>query len=614
MFTGSGGLGKESLPPEWNINRFLHRDAFICLTIKGPLHLRSLFSNNRKPVVYFLMAAVLFSILYWTAALSKGVHVDEFFSWVYAQRFSFGQILQMKEFGIGHPPPFHLLQKIVQQFGIHNDIVALRLLNYGVGILFLLVLTKLLISSNTPPYLFLALSASGVMLNTFVVARMWGLVCLFSALLVWFGERYAHTGEKKDFRIFLAVALGGFLADFNFILLLPYILMVVMRRSKYIKSFFIIMFSSLLLLWLSTTVYLSVTDGLNTSRVVMKVIHQSEEVIYRFSVMIFQFRFIELLFVGLSAILLGAFLVRLNHYEKNVSNPILSHWMSSLKRHLSFISSSDILFLSTEEKMSEHDLDERNRHVILMNDFILFILIVIILEVLLKLGWLQLIEVMPTALLGLVWFYSRLIKMMPLNISAPEIRLTLTFVGAFWILLWAHQFFWRDLIIARFMAVLLPFVLVISYHYLSKLVQIVMSVVMVISGILFLQSAALEDNYPAPYSGGKQPIIYQDIFAFATDYFYAPIRNHEPYMLDFTPFDKFCRVCRIGVPDIPYDQMDSLWVIYRSRNKPIQELPPVFSRVSQEESNLTWVDKFGFKYLTPVYHRRYAIYKFVRKP
>ncbi len=519
----------------------------------------------------------------------------------------------MKEFGIGHPPPYHLLQKTIQQFGLENNVAALRLVNFGVGILFLLVLTKLLILPNTPPYLFLALSISGVMLNTFVLARMWGLVCLFSALLLQSGERYTVTGERKDFLTFMAIAAGGFLMDFNFILLLPYILMVTMTRTKYLKSTIAIMFSFLLLLWLSTTVFVATSSGLGVFKIVMKVIHQSEEVLYRFAVMIFQFRFMEFLIVGLSVILLGALLVRLINSEKLFSFPGIYKLTGLVKRLRPAFSPPDVYVSAIPGELSEHIYDNRREHAVLMNDFILFLLIVTILEVLLKLGWLQLIEVLPAALLGLTWFYLRLKTTIPLTISAPEIRLTLTFVGAFWLLLWAHQFFWRDLIIARFLVILLPFVLFLSYRYLSNLVQLLISLVMVMSGILFLLSASLEDNYPAPHTVGKQPIIYQNAFAYATDYFYATTKDSEPYMIDFTPFDKFCRICRIGTADIPYEQMDSVWVVYRSRNTPVPEIPPSFSMVSREETNLTRLDRFGFKYLTPVYHRRYALYKFVKK-
>ena len=59
---------------------------------------------------------------------------------------------------------------------------------------------------------------------------MWGLVCLASLLLFWAGESYARSAQPWKLILLAGACIFGFLSDYNFILMMPYLLYVIADR------------------------------------------------------------------------------------------------------------------------------------------------------------------------------------------------------------------------------------------------------------------------------------------------------------------------------------------------------------------------------------------------
>ena len=193
------------------------------------------FRPNQNSLIYLILPWIVFSIFYWVAAYFKPFNVDEFFSWVYAERCSFWEIITLRDTGIGHPPLFHLLQKTVQVcFSVYHPL-QVRLVNYVVGSVFIILLSRILKREQAVPGFFLAVASSACVLNVFVFSRMWGLVCLASLLLVWSGEKYVKARTRKNAIVFGIVAIFGFVSDYGFVLLIPYMIIVIFSNSQYLE-------------------------------------------------------------------------------------------------------------------------------------------------------------------------------------------------------------------------------------------------------------------------------------------------------------------------------------------------------------------------------------------
>ena len=70
--------------------------------------------------------------------------MDEFYSWVYAQKCTYAEILTLKDTGIGHPPLYHLIQKFVSDLLPGYHFVHVRIANFIFGILFLWVIFQII--------------------------------------------------------------------------------------------------------------------------------------------------------------------------------------------------------------------------------------------------------------------------------------------------------------------------------------------------------------------------------------------------------------------------------------------------------------------------------------
>ncbi len=212
----------------------------------------------------------------------------------------------------------------------------------------------------------------------------------------------------------------------------------------------------------------------------------------------------------------------------------------------------------------------------------------------------------------LIWLFkdARLIK--KINLQAQNTRLFFSILGSSLIVLWANQFFWRGLIDARFVIVLLPIFHLLVYRNFSKRILNIFACIYIFSGLLYLNSSGLADNYPPPAVQSEKPVIFMDAYAYSTQYFCGNEKSVEsPYIIHMEPFDKFCKLCQMGTPNVPFDSLTSFYLVWRATQDPANAIPSYFNRVNKSEPNLTWFDQLRFKYLHPVYTRRYAIFEYV---
>ena len=91
-----------------------------------------------------ILTLLFFTTAFWIAAFYKDYKGDEFYSWVYAKKCTYVEILQLKDTGIGHPPLYHLLQKISQDILPNKPPINVRTVNFIAGVLFLFFLIKFL--------------------------------------------------------------------------------------------------------------------------------------------------------------------------------------------------------------------------------------------------------------------------------------------------------------------------------------------------------------------------------------------------------------------------------------------------------------------------------------
>ena len=105
----------------------------------------------------------------------------------------------LKEFGIGHPPLYHLLQKLVQNFIPFYHPAVVRLVKYLLG-QFWWWRRRFIFSSVALPRYFV--TGSPVFSNSqcIYISWMYGLILLVSLLLVMAGEKYLQNFQSQ--RIF----------------------------------------------------------------------------------------------------------------------------------------------------------------------------------------------------------------------------------------------------------------------------------------------------------------------------------------------------------------------------------------------------------------------------
>lgn len=493
---------------------------------------------------HIFISWLIFSILFFIAAYFKPFHVDEFYSWVYAERSSFKDILQLKkQFGIGHPPLYHLIQKVIQTIFQPYHHIHVRIANYLFGSLFVIIFTNIILKEKNIPFFCYGLSGSATLLEVYVFSRMWGLVCLFSLLLLWSGERYIKDQKGKYLLFFLGSCVLGFISDYSFIVLSPYIVIILFWRNPCLKHFLYI--NSILLV--STFILLMYRkmniNGTGITSFFYSLFYDSILIVLKTINTIFNFWFVEPLLIAL----------------------------------LIFV----VLF--SLEIMARNNLVKGK------------------------------ILVVPFVYLSAIisFFKEKLIRLFDVNRDFN--RFLITIMGAWLIILLVNPIFWTGIIRKRVLTILCPFILYIIFRNFNKKALYVIASVLFCSGLIFVSSNRIAGIYPSGSFDEDIPIIYENEWAYATQYLRSHKKQiHGPFIIDYSSFKKRCWICRMGTENIPFHEFDIFWVVWQSRSDPRKFIPGDFILTNKIDANLTWLDQLQFKYLTPLPKTKFSIFEYKR--
>ena len=106
-------------------------------------------------------------------------------------------------------------------------------------------------------------------------------------------------------------------------------------------------------------------------------------------------------------------------------------------------------------------------------------------------------------------------------------------IGALLIILIVSPHFWRDLRDARFLALLLPFLVLYFFIKLRKNALNVLSAVLLVSGIVFVSSNGISDYFPPPFALEQREHVYENANVFSNQYLRAESdTRQEPQFLD----------------------------------------------------------------------------------
>lgn len=521
-----------------------------------------------------LSSVILFSVIYWFAALHKDFHVDEFYSWVYTERCTFEEIITLKDFGIGHLPLFHLIQKLIQTVFPNYLPFQVRFANYIFGLFFLITIIPLLLRRRYQPIFCFSISISGGVLNAFVFGRMWGLLCLLSTITLWRGEEYLINRTKKNLIFFLLIIPLGFFTDLNFILLIPYVFFVLIVKKFDLKKTFEITVLLLTFFWLFS--------------ILVNSFHAQNPLTFFF------YKF-------------GSNLAQIS-YEIYL---MLFNWEVQEFIILSII----IIFLSTLFYFKKHSIRLNNQggedsiFIVLFLVFLLFIL----LQSFINLGLIRIRLILFVSFITVIYLYRYFKKSKRMQIISMDRIIPYSIITSILLLLSISPHFWRDLISSRFLIVLMPFILLLTIRILPTRILKTISILFLISGFQYSISNAVDDYFPPSVVNKGSLLIFQDEFAYSTQYLRSQNKNSiNPYFLDNSSFLKFCRVCSMGTTIIPFQNFNEFYLIARNDSKVQSRIPSNFILSNKRLMNLNFLDRFFFRFLSPVHPFYYELY-FYRK-
>jgi hypothetical protein len=529
--------------------------------------------GNPHKLKHILISWLIFSTFYWIAAYHKPFHVDEFYSWVYAERCTFEDIIRLKEFGIGHPPLYHFIQKMIQQTLPSYHYAYVRLANYIFGSIFIIIFVNLFLKYRDIPIFCYGVCSSATLLDTFVFSRMWGLVCLSSLLLLWSGENYLKNRSGANLSIFLTAYFLGFVSDYNFILLLPYVVIVLFLRKSYstflIKRFLIF----ILLVWLLTTSLHAALSEDAAKWFLYDIFHSITKISYEIGTVLFKYWFQEPFLLTLLVLCLSS-MIAMRGTLKNIQN------------------------------------DQSNPNSIYLA--LLVFIGLILVEVFLQNDFIRVRYVAPivfSLIMLILWKY----KMKHIfNVSTVTMRLVTTMAAGVLILLAVSPIFWRDLKDQRFVLIFFPYLLLLAYGNLNKLLLYVISIALTISGVIYISSKGVAECYPPPSVEEISPVVFQDVHAYSSQYLCnIKHRFEKPIIVDQSKFVTSCRICRVNTRNVQLQNYDRIWLV-GAYNFDTNDLIPADFILFKKEVNLSWLDRFQFKYFTPIYPLRYAIFEYHR--
>jgi hypothetical protein len=520
-------------------------------------------TNN---LIHILISWVIFSTFFWIAAYYKPFHCDEFYSWVYAERCSFKEILMLKDFGIGHPPLYHLIQKAVQGIFATHHPMQVRFANYVIGSLFVLILVRVLSREKSIPLYYYGICSSAGLLDAFVFSRMWGLVCLSSLLLLWFGEKSVEKPRRRNVLLLILICFAGIISDYNFVLVIPYVILVLFFGRSYTGALTRVLLISLCGAWIFSTYIFFHSKGEDIYSIIMYLMGSGLAISNAIGVAVFGFSFNETFLGALLALMLLC-------------------WFDIAK-----------------PAVAREDKATMNIACLIIVFFIFLILsAVLVRNAILRPRYVSICLI--SAMVLMTWYTRRNRQG---SISSTTVRSMAGIIGGILMLLCISPFFWRDLRFARYMVVLLPFILSLMYRTLSRRTIKGLSLVFFSSGLLYVASVRVGDYYPPPSFSRASPVIFQDDFAYSTQYLCKTgDTSWSPFIMDLSGFDKFCRVCKMGTNKIGFDNFLKVWIVAAYDFDPGKLLPPGLWQFRRNEVNLTRWDLLQLRFLTPIWRPVY---------
>jgi len=509
-----------------------------------------------------LVCWLIFSALYWAGAIHKPFTAHDFYSWVYAERCSVAEILTMKDNGIGHPPLFHLAQKAVQATVPFPHPLDVRLANYLFGSLFVAVFAAFL--GRRPGLLLFScgIAASATTLDTFLLGRMWGLVCLLSLLLVVAGQWLRQRFTVGRLAAFLALLALGFCADYNFVLALPFVALVCLPGGRWGGRLSHLVLAGtifILVLFRSSHVLKSGTPWTELFRLFYDLCRAP----LLGARMLLNFWFMETLLLALAV-----FFVCL---VRSRGRAAAWHWAA--------LAVLPLFFLATMM-----DLTRQYR-------------VGLILIPLLAFG------------LPAIWKRCRY----PLfDHRDTGDRCLAGMAGGLALLLAVSRHVPTGLIQMRFILILFPLLLVFLAHRLPGPARRALALVLICSGLLYTASGGVSLGYPPAVVSGDDPVVFADVYSWSNQYFHVDDEARaRAYIIDQSRFVDSCRVCRMGTDRVPWERFQRVRVVGPADRDARELVPDGFILVNREMP-LSRLDHLQFALLHPIYTERYAVSLFER--
>ncbi len=526
------------------------------------LYIRDTYKN--KNTIHVFISWIIFSVLFLYAAYNKPFHADEFFSWVYSERCSFADILLLRDFGIGHAPLYHIIQKIIQTIFQNYNPIQVRLANFLIGSLFIILLSSFLLKHRKIPLLCYAICASASILDIFLFSRMYGLVCLSSLLLLRFGERYCENPKRK-YLIYMALSCFlGFFSDYNFILLVPYVVLVVCSNKSYEKKALISLIVFSTLIWVASVAVSTIIKHQSVTMYFSTMLSDASLMIYQVGKILFNFWFKEIFLLAL--LFFGFF------------------------------------FFLTERKRLLQPFKNTRSTVI---QIAIFFMVLALLCFFVVFGYLRIRYAIIIISLIVALKYAGEISSYKLD--PVKIRMLFSVIAGILILLAVNPYFWRDLRSSRFINIFMPYLLFFIIKVFNKRLLIAFGALSIVSGALYLQSFGLAGMYPPPAVDGDTTVIFQDVMAYSTQYLKKDHGSKVPIILDFKPF-RVCRVCRMGTNDVDFERYEKIVVVGRDDFDIKNAIPGEFQLIAKNDY-FSPLDTMLVKYLTPLFDWRYSIYE-----
>lgn len=524
-------------------------------------------AEAKRRTTYILIAAVLFSVSYWIAASYKPFHVDEFYSWVYAQRCTFKEILTLKEFGIGHPPLYHLVQKLVQNMFSFYHPLQVRLANYLFGLCFVMLLLRFLFAYAYIPLLAYGIALSAAVLDTFIFSRMWGLVCLFSLFLLQAGQKYAQSHSLKDLALVFLVFAVGIASDYNFVLLAPYVLIIIIQGKKYSEKLLNIGLILSGILWLVLEYLKAAKNGNAVSGFLYNIVYNPIKLSFEIVNLVFNFWYLEIFLLAMASIIVfGIFLAKTTEDGR-----------SALKEKM-----LPVLIIS-------------------IGAFLYSLCFIGIFRI-------RTITVMIIVSAVALFYKSRNMRLRSLDAESKKILTAIT--GGMILLLIFNIVSWVEITERRFIILFYPLIIFYLINNFNKKMVKFISIIFMITGLLYVFSFGISHSYAPPALAGMSTAVFQDVEAYSTRHLVVNSAGaDEPYILDFYIFNKSCKLCKIGTDDIPLNNFNTLWVIAKSNFVYSKSIPAGF-KLTDKILYLSSIDKLMFRYFKPFNTDYYCIFKF----